>query len=473
MSRSPSEIGLIGLAVMGENLALNIARRGFPVTVFNRTTEKVDAFLSRRVAGEPIDGAHSVGELVGRLARPRRVLLMVKAGEPIDATIAKLAPLLEHDDLIIDGGNSHPRDTARRARALEVQGLRLVGMGVSGGEEGALNGPSLMPGGRREDYDLLAPVLEAIAARADDGEACVTHIGPGAAGHFVKTVHNGIEYGDMQLIAECYDLMETGLGMEPAEIGAVFTRWNDGPLESFLIEITGEILRMQDPETGRPIVDVIVDRAGQKGTGRWTSEIALELGVPLPTIHAAVDARGLSARKEERVRAAQIFSGPKVGGEVEDDIVDAIRDALYAAKICSYAQGFDLMRVASEAEGWDIDLGAVARIWRAGCIIRAAFLGRIAQAYAADPGLTNLLLDEAFGRWLEEAQANWRRVVALAARSGVPILAMAGSLSYFDSYRRARLPQNLTQAQRDYFGAHTVERVDRPPGEFIHLIEPG
>jgi 6-phosphogluconate dehydrogenase len=467
---STHEIGLIGLAVMGENLALNIARHGFPIAVYNRTTDKTTRFVAERVKGEPVHGAITMAEFAKRLARPRRVIVMVKAGAPVDATIAELAPHLDRGDLVVDAGNSHPRDTERRVHELAARGLRFVGMGVSGGEDGALNGPSLMPGGTKEDYAALAPVLTRIAAKVDDGP-CVAHIGPGAAGHFVKMVHNGIEYGDMQLIAEAYDLLSTVLGMPAAAIADVFAEWNRGPLESYLVEITSHVLRKTDPETGRPMIDVIVDRAGQKGTGRWTIEQALELGVPVPTIEAAVQARGLSARKEQRVRAAELLRGPttpRVDAAGRSRLVAAIRDALWAAKVCSYAQGFDLMRTASEQNRWSLDLGELARIWKGGCIIRAGFLGEIKAAYAADPELPNLLLDPSFRDAVNRAQSSWRQVVALAAAHGVPVLAIGSSLSYFDSYRRARLPQSLTQAQRDYFGAHTYERVDRPAGEFFH-----
>jgi 6-phosphogluconate dehydrogenase len=463
---TPSQIGLIGLAVMGENLALNIARRGIPISVFNRTVDKVTEFVERRVRGEPVFGATSVEQFVKSLAKPRRVLLMVKAGTPVDDTIATLIPHLEPGDLIVDGGNSHPRDTVRRALEIAAHGLQFVGMGVSGGEEGALKGPSLMPGGPADAYALLAPILKKIAAQVDDGP-CVTHIGPGASGHFVKMVHNGIEYGDMQLIAECYDLMEHALGLEPAAMADVFDRWNGGLLESFLIEITGAILREVDPQTKTPMVAVIEDRAGQKGTGKWTSEIALELGVPLPTIHAAVEARMLSARKEARVSASHVLSGPPPFAK-DASLLDALHDALYASKICSYAQGMDLLQTASRENGWDLTLDEIARIWKGGCIIRARFLDRIKDAYRKDPQLPNLLLDPELGGFVMQAQASWRRIVAVGAAAGVPMLAMGASLAWFDSVRRARLPQNLTQAQRDYFGAHTFERVDQPPGKWFH-----
>jgi 6-phosphogluconate dehydrogenase len=462
-----SQIGLVGLAVMGENLALNIARKGFPISVFNRTTDKVTGFLAERVRGEVVHGAMSAAEFCASLQRPRRILMMVKAGAPVDATIDMLLPHLEVGDLIVDGGNSHPDDTERRVRALDQKGIRFCGMGVSGGEEGALHGPSLMPGGTPEAYAALAPILTRIAAQVEDGP-CVTHVGPGGSGHFVKMVHNGIEYGDMQLIAECYDLMALGLGMAPAAMADVFARWNEGPLQSFLIEITSKVLRAVDPETKQPMVDVIVDRAGQKGTGRWTSQIALEYGVALPTIHAAVEARMLSGGKEQRVVASRVLAGPRPGAPAGKDLLGGIHDALYASKICSYAQGMHLLRTASAQRAWGIDLAEIARIWKGGCIIRARFLDRIQHAYRKNPVLQNLLLDEELGGFLVAQQDAWRRVVAAGAAHGVPMLAIGASLAYFDSYRRARLPQNLTQAQRDFFGAHTFERTDRPAGQFFH-----
>ena len=464
-SSASSKIGLIGLAVMGQNLALNIARRGFPTSVYNRTYKKTQEFTSG-LQGEPIRGFAELGDFAASLERPRRVLLMVKAGTPTEATIEQLLPHLEPGDMIIDGGNAHPHDSGRRSGELTSKGLRYVGMGVSGGEEGALNGPSLMPGGPRDAYEELEPILTQIAAQVDDGP-CVTYIGPGGSGHFVKMVHNGIEYGDMQLIAEAHDFMSQALGMSPPEQAAVFEDWNRGVLESYLIEITAEILAQSDPETGKPMVDVIIDRAGQKGTGRWTAEIALAHGVPLPTIHAAVEARGLSAKRGERQIACEVLSGPAASGSGGVDLED-VRDALYAAKICSYAQGMDLLQQVSREESWGLDLGGIARIWKGGCIIRARFLDRIKSAFAKNPELENLLLDEELGGFLVAQQTRWRRVLSQSSELGIPVLAQAASLSYFDSYRRARLPQNLTQAQRDYFGAHTFERVDRAEGEFFH-----
>ncbi len=462
-----SQICVVGLAVMGQNLALNIARNGFPVTVWNRTEDLLESTLARCEDGYRMFGAKTPAEACASLVRPRKLLLLIKAGEPVDVTIAQFLPHLQPGDMIIDAGNSHPDDTDRRSRDLGERGFRFVGMGVSGGEEGALNGPSMMPGGDQSAYDELAPILTRIAAKVDDGP-CVTHVGKGAAGHFVKMVHNGIEYGDMQLIAECFDLMHSVLGMDHAQMAATFAEWNEGFLESFLVEITARILREQDPETGQPMVDVILDKAGQKGTGKWTSEIALRYGVPVPTMQAAVEARYLSAMKAQRVHASQHLTGPAARGPVEVGLLDALRDALYCSKICSYAQGLDLIATANADKEWGVDLGEVARIWKGGCIIRARFLERIQAAYRAAGVLPNLLLDPTLGGFLQQHQAAWRRIVALAAERGVPALAMGASLSYFDSYRRASLPQNLTQAQRDLFGAHTFERTDRPAGEWFH-----
>ncbi len=464
--QATSQICVVGLATMGQNLALNIARNGFPVTVYNRSFDKTEATLARCGPGWKMTGAKTPQEAAASLVRPRKLILLVKAGQPVDDTIATFLPVLQAGDLIVDTGNSHPDDTERRARDLSAKGFRFVGMGVSGGEEGALNGPSLMPGGDRSSYDELAPILKKIAAQVDDGP-CVTHIGTGSAGHFVKMVHNGIEYGDMQLIAECYDLMQHVLGMSHPQMADAFTQWNKGFLESFLIEITARILRAVDPDTRKPMVDVIVDRAGQKGTGKWTSEIALRYGIPVPTMHAAVDARCLSAMKDQRVAASKQLQGPSAG-KAAANLVDAVRDALYCSKICSYAQGLDLLATADADKKWGLDLGEIARIWKGGCIIRARFLGRIQAAYGKQKRLSNLLLDPELGGFLVQHQAAWRKVVALAAEHGVPTLAMGSSLSYFDSYRRSSLPQNLTQVQRDLFGAHTFERVDRKPGEMFH-----
>jgi len=451
---------------MGQNLALNIARNGFPVTVYNRSHDKTAATLARLGAGQKMVGAKTPQEVAASLVRPRKLILLVKAGQPVDDTIASFLPVLQPGDMLVDTGNSHPDDTERRSRELSAKGFRFVGMGVSGGEEGALNGPSLMPGGERSAYDELAPILKKIAAQVDDGP-CVTHVGTGSAGHFVKMVHNGIEYGDMQLIAECYDLMQHVLGMNATQMADAFAAWNKTFLESFLIEITARILRATDPATKKPMVDVIVDRAGQKGTGKWTSEMALRYGIPAPTMHAAVEARCLSAMKDQRVAASKQLPGPAASAPMPA-LLEAVRDALYCSKICSYAQGLDLLATADADKKWGLDLGEIARIWKGGCIIRARFLRSIQQAYGKQKQLGNLLLDPELGGFLVKHQANWRKVVALAAERGVPTLAMGASLSYFDSFRRASLPQNLTQAQRDLFGAHTFERVDRPAGEMFH-----
>ena len=457
------QIGLIGLAVMGENLVLNLERNGFSVAVFNRTTEKVDEFIKGRAAGKNIVGTHSVEELVACLERPRKILLMVKAGQPVQAVIDQLKPLLEPGDILIDGGNSWYEDTEARTRELEAMGLRYVGMGVSGGEEGALHGPSLMPGGTKEAYAELAPLLTKIAAQVEDGP-CVTYVGPGGSGHYVKMVHNGIEYGDMQLIAEAYDLLKNVLGLSAAELHQVFSEWNQTEeLNSFLIEITAHIFTVMDPETGRPLVDVILDKAGQKGTGRWTVTSALELGVPVPTIAAAVNARIMSSLKEERVAAADHLPGPQITHTPEQALfIQKVRDALYCSKICSYAQGMALLATASQALNYHLNLSELARIWQGGCIIRAGFLKKIKQAFGDNPTLPNLLLAPEFKQSILERQGAWREVVATAAHLGIAVPAFSASLDYFDSYRRANLPQNLTQAQRDFFGAHTYERIDRP-----------
>ena len=454
-------IGLIGLAVMGENLALNIERNGFPIAVYNRTTSKVDAFVNGVAKGKNVVGTRSLEEFVGAIARPRTIMTMVKAGAGTDAVIDQLVPLLDKDDLVIDGGNALFTDTIRRNKALADKGLLYIGTGVSGGEEGALWGPSIMPGGQREAYDRAAPIFRAIAAKVD-GEPCCTLIGPDGAGHFVKMVHNGIEYGDMQLICEAYSLMTNVLGLSADELHDVFTKWNQGDLNSYLIEITRNILAKRDPETDRPIVDIILDRAGQKGTGKWTSQIALDLGVPAPTIVEAVFARCVSALKDERVAASKVLKGPsaRFSGD-RDEFVRAIHDALYASKICSYAQGFALMKAAGAEYGWDLKFGEIAMIWRGGCIIRAHFLHHIKEAYERNASLPNLLLDPYFTEIVERSQTAWRRVVSTAAELGVPVPAFSSALAYFDSYRSERLSANLLQAQRDYFGAHTYQRVDR------------
>jgi len=456
-------IGLIGLAVMGENLALNIERNGFPIAVYNRTPEKTEAFMAQRAHGKQVKATYSIEDFVASLERPRKILIMVKAGAPVDAVIDQLKPLLEPGDIIIDGGNSFHEDTARRIRELTAKDLNFVGMGVSGGEEGALNGPSLMPGGTKAAYENLEPILTKIAAQVDDGP-CVTYIGPGGAGHFVKMVHNGIEYGDMQLIAEAYDLLKNALGLDHTQLHEVFTEWNNTEeLNSYLIEITADIFNHIDPDTGLPLVDVILDAAGQKGTGRWTVAAAFDLAVPIPTMIAAVNARIVSFYKQERVAASKILTGPT--GKYEGDrtaFVNKIRDALYCSKICSYAQGMALLSAASKAYHYDLDLSECARIWKGGCIIRAAFLDKIKDAFNQDSQLPNLLIAPDFKQSILDRQTAWREVIAEAAKLGIPIPAFSTSLGYFDSYRREHLPQNLTQAQRDYFGAHTYERVDKP-----------
>ena len=467
-STKTAKIGMIGLAVMGENLAMNIERNGFPIAVFNRDPAKVDNFVAR-TQGKHVIPTKSPEEFVRSLERPRKAILLVKAGDPVDWTIDQIKPFMERGDIIIDGGNSYFVDTERREKALKAEGLNFIGSGVSGGEKGALWGPSLMPGGDRNAYEQIRPIWEAIAAKVDDGP-CVTYIGPGGAGHFVKMVHNGIEYGDMQLIAESYDIMRNVLGLEAAEMADIFDEWNRGDLESFLIEITATILRVKDPETGKPLVDLILDKAGQKGTGKWTSEVALDLGVVVPTIDAAIDTRTLSGRKEERLEASKQISGSSRTTYAGDKhgMIDAIHDALYASKICSYAQGMNLIRAGSEKWNWDINLGEVSRIWKGGCIIRAQFLDKIKQAYQRRNDLPNLLLDPDFKAWVEEAQPNWRLAVTTAMQHGVPVLAMACSLNYFDMYRTANLPLNLTQAQRDFFGSHTYERIDKPGQGPVH-----
>ncbi|MBE7379848.1 MAG: NADP-dependent phosphogluconate dehydrogenase [Leptolyngbya sp. SIO1E4] len=452
--------GVIGLAVMGENLALNVERNGFPVSVYNRSREKTDRFIANRTQGKNVQATYSLEEFVASLERPRRILVMVKAGGPVDAVIGQLKPLLDDDDMIIDGGNSLYEDTERRVKELESTGLRFIGMGVSGGEEGALNGPSLMPGGTRAAYDLIEPIVTKIAAQVDDGP-CVTYIGPGGAGHYVKMVHNGIEYGDMQLIAEAYDLMKNVLGLNHEQLHEVFAEWNmTEELDSFLIDITSDIFTNE--EAGKPLVEMILDAAGQKGTGRWTVVNALELGVAIPTITAAVNARIMSSIKPERVAASKELSGPtaKFDGDIKTTI-SKIRDALYCSKICSYAQGMALISKASQTFDYGINLGETARIWKGGCIIKARFLGKIKHAYDENANLANLLLAPEFKQTILDRQAAWREVVAMAAGLGIPVPAFSASLDYFDSYRRDRLPQNLTQAQRDYFGAHTYERVDK------------
>jgi len=456
------EFGIIGMAVMGQNLALNVESKGFGVAVYNRTTSRTTEFIREKCQGKDIVGTETLQEFVGSLERPRRIMLMVKAGEAVDAVIEQLLPLLEEGDVLIDGGNSFFKDTMRRCEEVESRGLLYIGTGVSGGEEGALKGPSLMPGGSREAYELIEPIFTRVAAQVD-GEPCCTYIGDNGAGHYVKMVHNGIEYGDMQLICEAYYIMANCLGMEADELHEVFSAWNEGDLDSYLIQITADIFSKKDPETGLPLVDVILDKAGQKGTGKWTSQSALDLGVPAPTIAEAVFARCMSGLKEERLAASKQLSGPEPHepGMDRDEFVECIRQALYASKVCSYAQGFDLMEEAAREYGWELDLGRISMIWRGGCIIRARFLQRIKEAFDRDPQLPNLLLDPYFKDIVERAQDGWRKVIVEATRMGTPVPAFSSALSYFDSYRRERLPANLIQAQRDYFGAHTYERVDR------------
>ncbi len=462
-----ADIGLIGLAVMGQNLVLNMDDHGYRVAVYNRTTSKVDAFLAGPAAGTRVLGCHSLEQLVAALEPPRKLMLMVRAGEVVDRFIDALVPLLSPGDLIIDGGNSRYTDTVRRAERLASAGLRFLGTGISGGEEGARHGPAIMPGGDPEAWPLVRPLFQSIAAEVD-GVPCCQWVGDGGAGHYVKMVHNGIEYGDMQLIAEAYFLMREGLGMEVDEIQAVFAEWNRGQLDSYLIEITADILARKDVD-GEPLLDKILDAAGQKGTGKWTGVSALELGVPLTLIAEAVFARCLSAMKAERVRAAELLPAPEARFEGDRGAyIDAIRDALYASKIVSYAQGYMLMREAAKAHGWALDYGAIALIWRGGCIIRSRFLNDIHQAYAAEPDLDNLLLAPFFRQAVGAALPGWRRAVGLAVQLGLPAPAFGAALSFYDGYRCGRLPANLLQAQRDYFGAHSYERVDRPRGEFFH-----
>ena len=467
MEAGKADIGLIGLAVMGQNLVLNMADHGFRVAVYNRTVEKVDEFVRGPGRHENVVPTHSLEEFAAALSRPRKVMLMVKAGAPVDATIESLLPHLAPGDIVIDGGNSLYTDTERRVKALAEHGIHFVGMGVSGGEEGARHGPALMPGGDPAAWPEIRPIFEAIAAKVE-GEPCCKWMGEGGAGHYVKMVHNGIEYGDMQLIAEAYQLLREGVGLSPEDLHGVFDRWNRGVLESYLIEITRDILAVRD-EDGSLLLDKILDAAGQKGTGKWTAINALELGVPLTLIGEAVFARFLSAMKDERVRASAVLRGP--GARFDGDpeaAVDAAHDALYCAKIVSYAQGFMLMRAADAQYGWRLRYGDIALTWRGGCIIRSRFLNNIAEAYQRNPDLENLLLDDFFRDAIHEGQRGWRETVALGVRLGLPAPAFASALAFFDGYRSERLPANLIQAQRDYFGAHTYERVDRPRGEFFH-----
>ncbi|WP_068786777.1 NADP-dependent phosphogluconate dehydrogenase [Paenibacillus phocaensis] len=455
------QIGVIGLAVMGKNLALNIESKGFSVALYNRSAEKTKELLEE-APGKNFVGTYSVEEFVQALETPRKILIMVKAGKPTDDTINQLIPYLEKGDILIDGGNAHFPDTQRRNKELEAQGFRYIGAGVSGGEEGALKGPAIMPGGQRDAYELVEPILTAISAKVN-GDPCSTYIGPDGAGHYVKMVHNGIEYGDMQLIGEAYQLLKDVLGLGVEELHDIFTEWNNGELDSYLIEITADIFGKRDPDTGKPMVDVILDAAGQKGTGKWTSQSALDLGVPLSIITESVFARFISAMKAERVAASQRLNGPATQPYTGDKqaFIEAVRKALYASKIASYAQGFAQMRLASEEYGWDLNYGAIAMIFRGGCIIRARFLQNIKDAYDRDPELKNLLLDDYFKDVVENYQEAWRQVIATAVTRGIPVPAFSSALAYYDSYRSERLPANLLQAQRDYFGAHTFERVDR------------
>ncbi|MBQ7037452.1 MAG: decarboxylating NADP(+)-dependent phosphogluconate dehydrogenase [Clostridia bacterium] len=463
-----ADIGLVGLAVMGENLVMNMESKGFTVAVYNRTADKVKNFVEGRAAGKNIIGTYSLQELADNLAKPRKVMLMVKAGQAVDSIIEQLLPYLEEGDIIIDGGNSHFPDTIRRAEYIESKGLLYVGTGVSGGEEGALNGPSMMPGGSPAAWEYVKPIFQGICAKVEDGTPCCDWVGEGGAGHFVKMVHNGIEYGDMQLICEAYQLMRDYLGMSADEMHEVFKEWNEAELDSYLIEITRDILAYKDTD-GAPIVDKILDTAGQKGTGKWTGIAALDEGVPLTLIGEAVFSRCLSAIKEERVAASKVLEGPtpKFEGD-KKAFIDDIRKALFAAKIVSYAQGYTLMRAAAKTYGWNLNYGGIALMWRGGCIIRSVFLGKIKDAFDKNPELTNLLLDPYFKGIIDEAQAGWRRVCAAAMTNGIPVPAMSTALSYYDGYRCEKLPANLLQAQRDYFGAHTYERLDHPRGEFFH-----
>lgn len=466
---SQSNIGVIGLAVMGENLVLNMESKGFKVSVYNRTTSVTGKFAEGRAKGKNIVPTTTLEEFVGSLARPRKAMIMVKAGAPVDAVIDALVPLLEDGDVIIDGGNSLWTDTQRREAALREKGLHFVGCGVSGGEEGALKGPSMMPGGSKESWTSLGPIFQKIAAQVE-GEPCCRHMGPDGAGHYVKMVHNGIEYGDMQLICEAYSILSGVLGLNAGELHEVFSEWNKGELNSYLIEITAHIFEVKDPETGKPLVDLILDKAGQKGTGRWTVGHAVEMGIPLSTIGSAVESRTLSSMKSERVAASLVLPGPQPGAYSGDKkkLIRAVRDALYASKIVSYAQGFAQLGAAGQLYDWKLNFGDIATIWRGGCIIRAHFLNRIREAYERDPSLKNLMLDPFFRDIMADTQAHWRLAVTTAISAGVPVPAFSASLAYYDSLRSARLPANLLQAQRDFFGAHTYERTDKPEGEFFH-----
>ncbi len=470
INMSNSDFGLIGLAVMGQNLVLNVESRGFQVSVYNRTTSAMEEFVAQH-PDKKIVGEATLEGFVNSLASPRKIMIMVKAGGPVDAVIESLLPLLDKGDIIIDGGNSLYTDTERRDKWLGDLGFRFIGAGVSGGEEGARKGPSIMPGGPTSTWDVMKPIFESISAKVD-GEPCVTHIGTGGAGHYVKMIHNGIEYGDMQLICEAYNIFKAA-GFTPAELATVFTDWNNGDLESYLIQITAKIFEQNDPETGKALVDVILDTAGQKGTGKWTLINAVENAVVISTINAAVEARILSSMKEKRVAASSILHGPKaeISGD-KAELVKKVHDALFASKIISYAQGLDLIAAMGEEKGWGLDLAKIAAIWRGGCIIRARFLNDITDAYRKDPKLSNLMLAPFFTDLLNGFQQNWREVIATATLAGIPVPSFSASLGYYDSYRSAVLPANLLQAQRDFFGAHTYERTDKPRGEFFHTIWP-
>jgi 6-phosphogluconate dehydrogenase len=489
MTDSTSDIGLIGLAVMGQNLALNIADHNYKISVYNRTFSKTENFLNKNAGELPnLTGYENLESFVNSLQSPRKIIIMVQAGHPTDSVIESLIPLLEKGDVIIDGGNSKWTDSISRERMLKEKKILFVGSGVSGGEEGARYGPSLMPGGSPEAWSLIKPIWDSISAKVNPqtgkplegaspgnpisgGVPCSAYIGNDGAGHYVKMVHNGIEYGDMQMICEAYHLMSSIVDLSPLEIGDIFNEWNKGELDSFLIEITGDILKQKDPRTNEPFVDIVLDAAGQKGTGKWTSVNALDMGVPAPTVSEAVFARCLSAVKEERVAASNILSGPsiKIISDNKQVLVSSIRDALYCSKICSYAQGFQLMREAQKEYNWTLNFGEIAKIWRGGCIIRAAFLQKITEAYGKDPNLANLLLDDYFKECLDIYQSSWRKVINLAIESGIPVPTFSSAIAYYDGYRSERLPQNLLQAQRDYFGAHTYERTDEARGKFFHL----
>ena len=493
MNTPNSDIGLIGLAVMGQNLALNIADHGFPISVYNRTYSKTSGFLEENAGlGDKLKGFENLEDFISSLEKPKKIIIMVQAGNATDAVIDSLVPHLEENDIIIDGGNAKWTDTINRERRLSEKNLHFVGSGVSGGEEGARFGPSLMPGCSEEAWRQIEPIWQAISAKVDahsgkplegaipgkpvqGGVPCSAYIGTDGSGHYVKMVHNGIEYGDMQMICEAFHLMTEVTGLSPDAIGDIFATWNEGELDSFLVEITGDILKQTDPRTGKPFVEIVMDAAGQKGTGKWTSVNALDMGVPAPTVAEAVFARCLSAVKAERVSASEILTGPAVKPDLEggaEEIITAIRDALYCSKICSYAQGFQLMREAQKEYDWKLNFGEIAQIWRGGCIIRAAFLQKITEAYQKDPALSNLLLDDYFRECIEKYQANWRKVVSIAVSYGVPVPTFSSALAYYDGYRNERLPQNLLQAQRDYFGAHTYERVDEPRGNHFHIDWP-